>query len=153
MKNSHEQEGCALQKSLSSICHFPIHKLRHLVGGRGEYVKRWHKITKGKVGVWNGSKKDDVIHEQPLSYVHLVLGWWEGRKLRVLQLWGWMGGRVSMLVGGWARWPIQWKKGLTNPQLKVQLGWAWQTFIWWFAYKKKCISKRLKMVKVPLEYF
>ena len=24
-------------------------------------------MTKGEVGVWNGSKKDDVIYEQPLS--------------------------------------------------------------------------------------
>ena len=23
-------------------------------------------MTKGRVGVWNGPKKDDVIHEQPL---------------------------------------------------------------------------------------
>ena len=37
----------------------------YVVGGGG-YVKIWHKLTKGEVGVWNGLKKDDVIHEQPL---------------------------------------------------------------------------------------
>ena len=51
------------KKSLSSVCHFPV----HLVGGRGEYVKRCHKMTKGEVGVWNGPKKGDVIYEQPLT--------------------------------------------------------------------------------------
>ena len=46
---------------------FSVHKLRHLVGGKGEYVKRWRKMTNGGgVGVWNGLKKDDVIYEQPL---------------------------------------------------------------------------------------
>ena len=31
-------------------------------------------MTKGRVGVWNGPKKDDVIYEQPLTLNELTNG-------------------------------------------------------------------------------
>ena len=35
-------------------------------GGEGGLAKRWFEMIRGRVGVWEPSKLDDVIYEQPL---------------------------------------------------------------------------------------